>query len=208
MLLTHTLNIYHALNNKYGDKWLLWLPETLKKELEVSQYLIFDEILWNKIRALRALLYSDLYFEYFHIFEKFIITFNNRIPNFSIFEPVAPHEIVWGIFVTNNIRQDKFSEEVKIYIDTVFKRNGILFPHPIVDFNKTFVKYKDIVKKINDVFDRIIDEDEVTDPVEHSAFEIVRIDRIVQIKKRDVFIEAEKYGIKYQLKFDFDINLL
>jgi hypothetical protein len=208
MFLIHELNIYHYLNKQFGNKWLLWLPETLKREIETTQCLVLDDLIWNKIRAIRAILYTDSFFEYFYIFEKIITTFNNRMPNFSVFTPVSPHELVWGVFISKNIRDDKFSEEVKNYIEKVFEYNGILFPHPIVDFNNKFNKYKDIVRTMNDKFDSIIDEDEITDPIEHSAFEIVRIDRILQIKKRDMFREAENNGIIYQLKFDFDLNLI
>jgi hypothetical protein len=206
MLLNYDLNIYHWLNRRYGDKWLLWHTDTLKKELEYEQELALDDLIWNKICAMRAILYSDLFFEYFYVFEKIIVAINNRVPNFSIFTPVSPHELVWGVFISKNIRDEKFSEEVKNYVYKIFEYNGILFPHPVVDFNNKFNKYRDVVKKINNDFDAIRDEDEITDPVEHSAFEIVRIDRILQIKKKDMFREAENNGIIYQLKFDFDLN--
>lgn len=138
-----------------ANSWVSWEPETLALELgrcdvpELGKYKK-DELFTNLIDAIRAVLSRDsMALMDWHIFENVCTAFANKIPDFFETTPPEPHEVLFAIrfledFFPNLI--DELSEEVLMYIGSLFVTRGILaYPSPIVNSAIDFVlKHTDL----------------------------------------------------------------
>lgn len=137
---------------KMGPEVLLKTPETLfayidrtygnKTEAQSKADILYyheNEILRtdvpilvrNKIYAIRVASMSDAPYEEWNTFEKVGGAFNGRVANFSHVEPLSAAECAVTVALLDQIRPDRFSNEVKIYIANCCHHDGLLTVDPV-----------------------------------------------------------------------------
>lgn len=119
-----------AINNtmleKYGEAWLVFLPETIRESIKKDFSIEPSEILINKILATQLVVINP-YLDW-DKFENVINAFNNNIPDFTILEPPLLSELVWGYICIKSLRSDwEPSLEIKAYIESIMKYEGLLW---------------------------------------------------------------------------------
>jgi hypothetical protein len=124
--LSTPMKINEDLTSKYGVAWQVFLPETLRVCLKRDFNISLNEVLMNKVLATQTVLLNP-YFSW-DIFEKVCISFNNRIPDFMIIEPLSTLEMTWGYVCMKSLRPDyQITDEVKKYAEVVMKDSGLIW---------------------------------------------------------------------------------
>lgn len=137
---------------RLGIGVLGWLPETLMSTLDqkysnwtkaqVSEALDYfnktgtiktsiPQLVREKIYAIRVVATSDSAQAEWHIFEKVGGAFNDRVAKFGVVEPLTAAECARTIAVIENIRPDRYENEVKIYIAAACHYSGLYTVAPI-----------------------------------------------------------------------------
>jgi hypothetical protein len=141
--------INQTMLDKYGEDWLLYLPETVRICLKDDFNITPDEILANKIFATQFVLRNP-YMDW-DMFENVINSFNNNTPDFTIIEPPSMPELVWGYICIKSLRQDwEISLEIKEYIKSLMKHWGLIWCPWIPNVEGAFAP--DTVTKIKSIW--------------------------------------------------------
>lgn len=124
----------------FGKDWVNWSYETIFKTIDQE----LSEILKNKIMALSVAMTTDYPWQEWHIFENTGKSFNHQLPRFDYIQPLTPGECL----VTSNILEDirgeeKFTNEVAIYVATSFLSNGMIYIPKEWDFKNLIQKHID-----------------------------------------------------------------
>ena len=111
----------------YGADWLEWEPETL--ELMVPKDTGTPEIsglAMSKIMACKTLHMVDTFWTQWEVFVWCTMPFNNLYPEFDVLQVPTVSQCLVSVDIANRIRQDvPWSEEVKRFIATVYRHDGI-----------------------------------------------------------------------------------
>jgi len=119
------IELKNLLFRKYGAEWLDWYPEVLSQTLFGANE---DNILMNKIQAIKVCLSSDAPWVEWNIFENVGKAFNHQIPNFSIIQPLSLGEcLVTGELLTQLREGEQFSGEVLAYVGAVAANENYLY---------------------------------------------------------------------------------
>lgn len=136
-MLIKPYSLYKYINNTLGsESWLNWEPETIEREFSthkdahLNKYGI-DPLFTNIVDAIRAIKSekSDA-FQNWHIFENVALVFSGNIPIFGETTPPEPYEMFYALHFLKDFFSDlneRLSDEVKVYIGSLFITDGILF---------------------------------------------------------------------------------
>lgn len=154
----NAIPLFELLMSNYGTSWIGWLPEVIKKTILNNRS---NEIIENKIQALAVCLSTDTPWLEWHIFENVAKAFNHQVPNFGYTEPLSLGECWVTVRTMNYLRQEDWSNEVKIYIATVaFQNNYVYLPREselemAQRFLDGFVIYPDLKMQVSQYWDKL-----------------------------------------------------
>lgn len=129
----HPVAITFVLMEKFGVDWFEWEPETLRGEILVTfKATSISEHNWQKIQAVRTLTNTVGFWKEWHIFEKIIQALNNNIPRFDISQRGTMSQLMAGVDIANQIRNEEYGDEIHRYIAACALDDGITYlPAPL-----------------------------------------------------------------------------
>lgn len=132
----HPVALDLALLLKYGPEWMIWEPETL--ELRIPQDFktsSVSDLNLEKIQAVKTMHFVDTYWESWEVFVWCTMPLNDVFPNFTVMQVPTVAQCLVSVDIANRIRTDvPWSEEVKTYIEQVWKFGNLFCPLEPVDF--------------------------------------------------------------------------
>jgi len=131
----HPVALMLVLMEKFGTDWFEWEPETLKEEiLSTFNATSISEHNWQKIQAVRTLTQTVGFWTEWHIFEKIVQALNNNVPRFDITQRCTLAQLMAGVDIANQIRDEEYDEEVQRYIAACFLDEGVIYAPPPLGF--------------------------------------------------------------------------
>jgi hypothetical protein len=132
----HPLVLEIALLQKYGPEYFLWEAETLEwripqdfKTRDVS------DLNMNKIQALKTMHVSDRYWTDWEIFNWCTAPLSGLYPDFEVMQVPTLAQCAVSVDIAARVRTDvAWSEEVKGFLEVVYRHDGIFCPIPPLDF--------------------------------------------------------------------------
>jgi len=125
------LGIYGILNDAYERAWWEWEPETLWQTLKLEHGIETTDELKNLIMALQLTVKTNQPFENWHVFEKVGHAFNFNPVNFSLLQPLEPHEAALALALLRKIRGDTpYESEICGYLAASAKNAGLVYLDP------------------------------------------------------------------------------
>lgn len=122
------VSIFSQMNDKYGEDWWDWEPETIRVTVDRDYGIEIDEDGENIIGALQMVLNSNQAHEHWHVFEKTGHAFNGNNVDFSILQPLELDEIAVTLDILNTLRpKQDFLSEIHGYIAVSAKSSGVVF---------------------------------------------------------------------------------
>lgn len=139
------INLYSKLNDKYGEDWHDWEPETLWQTISLDQLFGISDELKNMIQALQVVCKTNFPFEEWNVFENIGHAFNGNMVDFSTVQPLELNEIAWTCRALESIRPGTlYEDEVDGYIAACMKNAGVVYIHSGISKD-----YETINKAIN-----------------------------------------------------------
>lgn len=114
------------LGNQYETDWLTWEPETLRTTLEKEQSVIIPPEVWEKIMALRSIIWTDSFWKRWEVFEKVSCAFNQIRPDFGQMQHLSTANLSIAVNCANAVRKLPFAEEVKCYLAAKLAEDGLV----------------------------------------------------------------------------------
>lgn len=131
----HPVALTMALMEKFSVDWFEWETDTLKQEiLTTFRATSVSEHNWQKIQAVRTLTLTVGFWEEWQIFEKCIQALNNNVPRFDITQRCTMAQLMAGVDIAEQIREEEYSEEVHRYIAACALDEGVVYLPPPLDF--------------------------------------------------------------------------
>lgn len=131
----HPIVLDLLLLKKYGPEWMGWETETVEMRIPEDFKTSVSEANINKIHAVNALHLVDSFWERWEVFLPCVMSFNGIIPNFDMMQVPSIAQVLVAIDVANRIRDDMtWSTEIKHFIESVYRHDGVFFPVPPADF--------------------------------------------------------------------------
>lgn len=121
---------------KYGPEWLDWEAETI-------EYVIPHDfgvqpasgVNLGKLNACKALHLVDSFWERWEVFAWCTMGLNGMFPDIQVMQVPTVAQCLVAADIANRIREDvSWSEEMKLYLQTVFKFEGTFVPQPPLEF--------------------------------------------------------------------------
>lgn len=115
---------------KYGPEWMLWEPETLA--LRIPQDFHTQEVSdlnMSKIQAMKTLHAVDTPWTEWEVFVWCAMPLNALFPDFEVMQVPTAAQCLVAIDIMNKTRQDvRWGDELKVYLDTVWRHDGMFCP--------------------------------------------------------------------------------
>lgn len=132
----HPVVLDLCLLKKYGPEWYGWEPETIEirvpQDFAVTQV---SDLVFSKIQALRTIHLVDNYWKDWEVFCWCTMPFNGVFPDFEVMQVPTVAECMVSVDIANQIRGDvEWGSEVKAYLDSVHRHDGIFVTQPPLDF--------------------------------------------------------------------------
>lgn len=132
----HPLVLDLCLLKKYGPDFLMWEPETL--EVRIPQDFRTTEVSdvnLSKIQACRTLHLVDTFWERWEVFGWVTSALNGLFPDFDSVQVPTVAQCAIAVSIAKKIRDDvEWSSEVKAFLASVFRFEGIFLPLEPLDF--------------------------------------------------------------------------
>jgi len=131
---SHPIALDIALIVKHGVEWLGWEPEVLHRQIE-ADFGPLSDLNMSKIQACKTLHLGEPYWNEWHVFGWCTMAFNGIFPDFDTMQVPNVSQVAISVDIANRLRDDvKWSDEVRLYIRTVFEHESIVVPTPPLDF--------------------------------------------------------------------------
>lgn len=174
------VKIFLTLNNKFGEEWVEWEPETIL-EMADREGVEVKHTNRDKIMALKVIQNTDAFWEDPRTFEKVVLAFNHRIVDWGHVQEPRLHEVVGAIeLIERYLKSLDFTEKIQAYVTVVAIRDGYVMLPPALDFAK-FLFSEQLIDKMGDEalqrqerLRRMLDDD-VENPTEEDAVQYRRI---------------------------------
>lgn len=149
----HPVVLDLCLLKKYGADWLEWEEETLEwripKDFKTSEVSALN---MGKVQAMKALHLGDSFWKRWEVFNACCQPLNNLYVDFEVLQVPSTGQLMVAVDISKQVRADvEWSEEVKMFMGTVCKHDGIFSP-PIpldfinVDTDNDFIDHEEIDK--------------------------------------------------------------
>lgn len=131
---SHPIILDIALIVKDAADWLTWEPEVLQQQIE-RNFGPLSDLNMAKVQACKTLHISEQFWNEWHVFGWCAMAFNGIFPDFDVLQVPNVSQLAIAVDIANRLRDDvKWSEEVKLYIQTVFEHESIVVPIAPLDF--------------------------------------------------------------------------
>lgn len=129
----HPIALVMVLMKEFEHDWFDWASEALKQEILTSfKATSVSEHNWQKIQAARTLMVATGFWAEWEVFEKVAQAFNNNVPTFDVLQRCSLGQLMVGIDISQQLRQEDFSDEVKRYIACCAVDQGVSYlPAPL-----------------------------------------------------------------------------
>lgn len=129
---THPIVLDFALLKQFGPEWYGWETATVFQETgRVFQTQLSDHTR-SKIQAIKTVHVVGLAWESWQVFEKIIQAFNNNVARWDVMQVPSLAQLYAGIDILNEMRQEEFSDEVKLYAASAILHEDVFFcPSPL-----------------------------------------------------------------------------
>jgi hypothetical protein len=137
----HPVALVMSLLGQFDTDWVDWEPDTLRKEiLTTFEAPSISPHNWEKIQAARTLMTASTYWNEWHVFEKINQALNNNIPVFDISQRCTVAQLMAGVDIASQIREEPFDEdEVGRYIACCALDEFIVYLPPPIDFAQKYL---------------------------------------------------------------------
>jgi len=119
--------------DEYSTDFFDWAPEALYMEIKDDFHVKVSESNRNKIGALITAMTTNQFFQNADIFAGVCKSLSGSEMDFSVFRPVTPEELAWGVteVLLNNPPDPErgnteFSEEVASFVGMMLENQGVL----------------------------------------------------------------------------------
>lgn len=131
---TPALIIYNFLNEKYGaDTWWEWEIETIEQDLWKEYGLVLNDVMADKIQAIKYLLNSQRPFLDYYYFNNLACAFCGSIADFTTIKSPSPGMAIATMRTMQQIRPaELFSRDVKKYVSLLMINEGVYVPPPSI----------------------------------------------------------------------------
>jgi hypothetical protein len=131
----HPIALTMVLMEKFGVEWFEWEPETLKSEiLTTFRATSISPHNWEKIQAVRTLTQTVGFWKEWHLFEKVTQALNNNVPRFDISQRCSLAQLMAGIDIAGQVRQEQYDDEVARYVACCALDEGVVYLPPPLEF--------------------------------------------------------------------------
>jgi hypothetical protein len=131
----HPVALGMVLLEKFGTEWLEWDAEVLKHEIiETFKATSVSEHNWQKIQAIRVMMLAISPWKEWHVFEKVIQAVNNNIPDPFVLQHCNLPQLMAGVDILGQIREEEFSDEIRQYIAACALESGVTYLPPPIAF--------------------------------------------------------------------------
>jgi hypothetical protein len=121
----HPITLSIILVKKYGVDWLLWETETLAWRLDTDFAQKPSDMCLHKINAMRTLYRVDSFWKKWEVFQVCCAALNGTPPDFLTMQVPSAAEALIAADIAKETQQHEWSDEVKHYLDAVFKHDGV-----------------------------------------------------------------------------------
>jgi rubrerythrin len=131
----HPIAISMVLLEAFGADWVTWEALTLRTEIvKTFNATSVSDNNWNKIQAVRTLLSTTAFWDDWEIFEKVIQALNNNVPRFDILQRCNTEQLMSGVDIANDLRNEDFGNEIVQYTAACLVDEGITHAPEPLDF--------------------------------------------------------------------------
>lgn len=131
---SHPIVLDFAMLKAFGSDWLSWSPETIWSEIHRVFQTQISEHTRAKIQTIKAIHLAVTPWTAWQVFEKIIHGLNGNIPRWNVLQMPTIEELYAGIDILDQLRQETFSDEVKLYTAAVMIHEETCFAPPPLDF--------------------------------------------------------------------------
>jgi hypothetical protein len=133
---SHPLALDLALLRKYGPEWMIWDAETVAWRIPQDfRTTDISDLNMNKIQAVKTLHVVDTYWKQWEIFNWCTPPLNGMFTDFEMMQVPSVGQCLVSVDIANKVRTDvAWSDEVKLFVSTVFRNDGIFCPIEPIDF--------------------------------------------------------------------------
>lgn len=132
----HPIVLDVALLRQYGPEWMIWEPEIL--QLRVPQDFKtsgISDLNLEKIQAVKTMHFVDTFWENWEVFLWCLMPLNDAFPDFAWMQVPTVAQCLVAVDIANRIRTDvPWSQEIKTYLEVVWKFGNLFCKIPPVDF--------------------------------------------------------------------------
>lgn len=135
----HPIALGMVVLERFGPEAVEWEAEALKTEIIKSfKATSISDHNWQKLQAFRAILLATSPWSEWEVFENVMQAFNNNIPNPEIVQRCTVAQLMAGVDIMNEIREEEFHPEVERYISACAIEDGITcLPGPLAFAQET-----------------------------------------------------------------------
>jgi hypothetical protein len=137
----HPIVIDFALLRSFGLEWLGWEAETVWAEVQRVFKTQISELTRAKIQTVKSCHISNGPWEHWQVFEKIMQGLNNNIPRFDLMQAPTIEQLYAGVDILEGIRQNDFSDEVRLYMAASVLNDEVIFVPPPLDFIQVEVSH-------------------------------------------------------------------
>ena len=173
----------------YGSRYYNWEPETAWLQIMQDSGIELDEFNRSKISAITTLVSSSQFYDYWEPFENICSALNDQSVHFEDMAPLSSEELVWGIIEAklDDDSEHTFSHDVKAYINTVFKKEGISTCPDFISAWHSYASYNPYEKK-----------QEAIKQARIKAYVVLRLKKIIRLS-REYFMRDIRQDIIQEL---------
>jgi len=130
----HPIVLDFALQKMFQYEWQRWEAETVWDEVKEVFSSQVSELNKQKIRALQALHTSLMPWQRWQVFEKVGVALNSMLPSPKILQILSLEELYAAVDIMHGIRQEPYSDEVKLYMAATVLEEDVFYVPPPLDF--------------------------------------------------------------------------
>ena len=180
---TPALDLKAALDKRYGEEWVGWMPETLDQMILMDFNTVPTQQNREKVLAMKMCLNINYAWTDWKIFQKVVLALNGIIPNFEVVEDPSLSQVMRALPILRKLRpEDEFEDDVKKYIAVLCKAEDLIMPPPQLEgicgtyvdriTNPENLHFKDAIKK------------RLVELIEHHDMKSLKEDDLVDIQAK------------------------
>lgn len=124
-----------ALLKRYGPEWFGWEHETLELRTGQDFAAPVGALNYEKLQAVKTLHYVDTFWTNWEVFAPCAMALNDLFPDFEMMQVPTVAQCAVAIAISKLIREDvPWSDEMKLYLESVHRFNSVLCPTAPLDF--------------------------------------------------------------------------